>query len=275
MLHSGSQAFPQGWPFSNQLAPRLLVAVPIFNEGKTVDAVLGKILSFAKDVLVIDDGSTDDTPSRLRTHPGLHIVTHPTNRGYGAALIAAFNYCVNPPPGMGPFDGLVTLDCDGQHEPERIDLVAKHLGAADIVSASRYLADFPENNLAPPDRQRVNHKITDNLNATLKINITDAFCGFKAYRTDALAKLRITENGWGMPLQVWVQAARLGLKIVEVAIPRIYLDPNRTFGVGLTNPDSRMQYYMSVIDDALNSPFPPRVAPPLNPLAANCSMSAG
>ena len=62
------------------------------------------------------------------------------------------------------------------------------------------------------------------------IRLTDAFCGFKAYRVEALSSLRITETGWGMPLQLWVQAARLGLRVKEVAVPRIYLDPNRAFG---------------------------------------------
>lgn len=243
---------------SSKARPRILVAVPIYNEGKTVDAVLGKILSFSQDVLVVDDGSTDDTAERLRAFTKLHVVTHPKNRGYGAALISAFDYCVHPPEGVGAFDGLVTLDCDGQHEPERIDLVARHLDEADIVSASRYLADFPENDSAPADRRRVNVAITEKLNKELSLHLTDAFCGFKAYRKDALEKLQITEPGWGMPLQLWVQAAKLDLKIMEVPIPRIYLDPSRTFGVGLKDPDSRMRYYNLVIDDALKADFPGR-----------------
>lgn len=245
-------------PPSSKVKPRILVAVPIYNEGKTVDAVLGKILSFSQDVLVVDDGSTDDTPNRLKAFPKLHVVTHPKNCGYGAALISAFEYCVHPPEGVGAFDGLVTLDCDGQHEPERIDLVARHLGDADIVSASRYLADFPENDSAPADRRRVNVAITEKLNQKLGLHLTDAFCGFKAYRKDALEKLQITEPGWGMPLQLWVQAAKLGLKIIEVPIPRIYLDPSRTFGVGLKDADTRMRYYNQVIDDALKADFPGR-----------------
>ena len=58
------------------------------------------------------------------------------------------------------------------------------------------------------------------------LNLTDGFCGFKAYRASALAQLHITETGWGMPLQLWVQAAKANLRIKEIGVPRIYLDPN-------------------------------------------------
>jgi hypothetical protein len=63
----------------------------------------------------------------------------------------------------------------------------------------------------------------------------------------ALARLRITEPGWGMPLQLWVQAARLGLRVREVGVPRLYLDPNRAFGGVLNDPDTRLAYYRDVI----------------------------
>lgn len=236
---------------------KILVAVPIFNEAKTLHSVLDRIIPYAESLLVVDDGSTDETPRLLETRKDVQVLTHPRNRGYGAALISAFEYCVHPPQGIGPFAGLVTIDCDGQHEPERIGELASHLAEADIVSASRYLADFPENDFAPPDRRKVNQEITDLLNRVLGLGISDAFCGFKAYRTSALEKLQITETGWGMPLQVWVQAKRLGLRIEEIPIPRIYLDPNRTFGTGLTDPGSRLKYYHQVIEDALKAPYPP------------------
>ena len=88
------------------------------------------------------------------------------------------------------------------------------------------------------------------------LQLTDAFCGFKAYRREALARLRITEAGWGMPLQLWVQAAKLGLRIKEVGVPRVYLDPNRAFGGVLNNSDDRLAYYRRVIADAEQSLLP-------------------
>src|SRR5262249_45756461 len=94
---------------------------------------------------------------------------------------------------------------------------------------------------------------TAELNARFGLKLTDAFCGFKAYRTEALSRLRITETGWGMPLQLWVQAARLGLRIKEVAVPRVYLDPKRAFGGVLNDADERLGYYRRVIAEAERS----------------------
>src|SRR5262249_2112239 len=90
----------------------------------------------------------------------------------------------------------------------------------------------------------------EELNARFGLHLTDAFCGFKAYRRCALKKLNITETGWGMPLQLWVQSARLGLRIKEVGVPRLYLDPNRAFGAVLDNVDERLAYYRKVMAEA-------------------------
>src|SRR4029079_6265120 len=95
----------------------------------------------------------------------------------------------------------------------------------------------------PKDRRQINQIITSELNEKLGLHLTDAFCGFKAYRRAALERLRITETGWGMPLQVWVQAAQLGLRIKEVGVPRLYLDPNRAFGGVLNDAEERLAYY--------------------------------
>jgi dolichol-phosphate mannosyltransferase len=84
------------------------------------------------------------------------------------------------------------------------------------------------------------------------LQLTDTFCGFKAYRRDALARLHITETGWGMPLQLWVQAAYARLRIKEVAVPRLYLDPNRAFGGTMNDAEQRLAYYRRVIQAAEN-----------------------
>ncbi len=150
------------------------------------------------------------------------------------------------------------MDCDGQHEPARIPVLLEAIHDADIVSASRYLRDFRQNGSAPQDRRRINQTITAELNGCLRLTLTDAFCGFKAYRREALARLHITEQGWGMPLQFWVQAARLGLRIKEVGVPRLYLDPNRAFGGVLDDAEERLAYYRRVITDALAEGSPRR-----------------
>jgi dolichol-phosphate mannosyltransferase len=142
------------------------------------------------------------------------------------------------------------MDCDGQHEPARIPVLLEALHDVDIVSGSRYLRSFRRDSVPPQDRLWINQQITRELNERFGLNLTDAFCGFKAYRSAALARLRITETGWGMPLQLWVQAAHLGLRLKEVAVPRVYLDPKRAFGGVLNDAAERIAYYRKIIDDA-------------------------
>src|SRR5438105_9713767 len=224
---------------------KFLTAIPVYNEERHVEAVLREVRRYSSDIVVIDDGSTDRTAELLAAQPGLRIVTHPRDRGYGAALISAFAYALEQ-----DVDVLVTMDCDGQHEPARIPVLLEAIHDVDIVSGSRYLRDFRLDTLAPQDRRRINVQITSELNERFGLNLTDAFCGFKAYRREALARLHITETGWGMPLQLWVQAARLGLRIKEVGVPRVYLDPNRAFGGVLDDAEQRLAYYRAVIDAA-------------------------
>lgn len=225
---------------------KMLTAIPVYNEEKYVNDVLNRVLPYSPNILVIDDGSTDRTTELLRQQDNIHLVTHSKNRGYGAALISAFAYTLEH-----GYDVLVTMDCDGQHEPSRIPVLLEAIHDADIVSGSRYLRDFRQDSAAPQDRRRINQTITKELNETLGLNLTDSFCGFKAYRRSALEKLHITETGWGMPLQLWVQAATCRLRIKEIGVPRIYLDPNRAFGGVLNDGEERLAYYRSVIDHSL------------------------
>ena len=230
---------------------RVLTAIPVYNEARSVRQVLAAARRYCPEILVVNDGSTDGTAALLDAESGIYRIDHPKNQGYGAALISAFSFALEQ-----GYEVLVTMDCDGQHEPARIPDLLRALPGYDIVSASRYLRDFRENTPAPTDRRYINAVITQELNRRFGLQLTDAFCGFKAYRRHALSCLRITEVGWGMPLQLWVQAARLGLRIREIAVPRIYLDPSRAFGGMLNDPEQRLAYYRRVIKSALLDPLP-------------------
>jgi len=232
---------------------KVLTAIPVYNEEKHLLSVLAEVRRYTPDILVIDDGSTDRTPQLLASQQDLIVVNHPANRGYGAALSTAFAEFLKR-----DYDVLVTMDCDGQHEPARIAVLLEAIHDADIVSGSRYLRDFRQTSLpTPQDRRYINQTITAELNETFGLNLTDAFCGFKAYRREAIQQLHITETGWGMPLQLWVQAARAGLRIKEVGVPRLYLDPSRAFGGVLNDTRTRLAYYRRVIREAAWQPALP------------------
>jgi dolichol-phosphate mannosyltransferase len=228
-----------------------LTAIPVYNEARHVRGVLAEVRRYSPDILVVNDGSTDGTAAILDAEPGIRRVDHPANRGYGAALASAFEYALKH-----DFDVLVTMDCDGQHEPARIPVLLEAIHDADVVSGSRYLRDFRQDDPAPSDRRFINATITREVNRQYGLNLTDTFCGFKAYRRSALEKLRITESGWGMPLQLWVQAARQRLRVKEIGVPRLYLDPNRAFGGVLNDPTERLRYYRDVLASAERDVLP-------------------
>ncbi len=236
---------------------QFLTAMPVFNEERHVAEVLEQVRRYSREILVVDDGSTDQTPAILAEQRDIYVIRHPRNLGYGAALKTAFDFAVGH-----DYDVLVTIDCDGQHEPSLIPAIVEHVyrpgePPADIVSGSRYLKRFPTDTRPPEDRRRINQALTERLNRELGLHLTDAFCGFKAYRTEALQKLAITEPGYGMPLQVWVQAARLGLRIVEFPVPLVYLAEERSFGGALDDAERRMAYYQEVLNRELARLWPP------------------
>ncbi|HEY6564727.1 MAG TPA: glycosyltransferase family 2 protein, partial [Pirellulaceae bacterium] len=214
---------------------RYLTALPVFNEQAHVNGVLDQVRRHTTEILVVDDGSTDETAAILQRRNDIQLLRHRRNLGYGGALRTAFDYAIRQ-----EYDVLVTIDCDGQHEPQLIPGFADACRDVDLVSGSRYLLDFAEDSAAPEDRRRINQIITRELNQQFELSITDAFCGFKAYRVTSLRRLRLSEDGYAMPLQLWVQAARLGLRIRELPVPRIYLDAKRSFGGALDDAETRL-----------------------------------
>jgi dolichol-phosphate mannosyltransferase len=243
---------------------RFLTALPVYNEVDTVDAVLDQVLQYSPDVLVVDDGSTDGTARRLARRNDIRVIRHEPNRGYGAALRTAFSYADEH-----RYETLVTIDCDGQHEPQRIPGFVAACEGVDIVSGSRYLKRFPGDSTPPADRRRINERITAEVNRRLGLSLTDAFCGFKAYKVPTVSKLHLTEAGYAMPLELWVQAACQRLRIIELPVPLIYLDENRSFGGALDQAVIRLEYYHLVLDRSI------ALARQLAPAGSRCAEAVG
>ncbi len=235
------------------MATRILTALPVYNEEAHLLEVLPEVQKYSSSVLVVDDGSTDRTPELLSQIPGIEVIRHPQNSGYGAGLRSAFQFAIEH-----DFDVLVTIDCDGQHQPQLIPAMAAEVFADpeqpwDIVSGSRYLEIFDDNSVPPADRRGINIEITRQLNETLGLNLTDSFCGFKAYRVAALNCFDITELGYAMPLQFWVQAVQHHLRITEFPVPLVYLDEKRSFGGALDDAQKRLMYYREVLQREISS----------------------
>jgi dolichol-phosphate mannosyltransferase len=224
---------------------KYLLAIPVFNEQAYVESVLKEARRYAPDIAVIDDGSTDETPILLSYQPHITVIRHESNIGYGRSLADAFRLAA-----IRQYDWLISMDCDEQHEPAAIPqfVEAARQDDADIISGSRYLEQLPGDDQPPAERRNINRRITEMINARLNLGITDAFCGFKAYRVEALRRMHITDDGYAMPLQLWVQAWRLGLRIRELPVRLVYKDPNRHFGGALDDPISRYHHYVDVFE---------------------------
>lgn len=223
---------------------KYLVAIPVYNEQEHLPRVLRAVRRHAADILVVDDGSTDATGRLLADWPKVHTLTHAQNLGYGRSLIDAFRFA-----DRRGYDWVITLDCDEQHEPAQLPefVAAARRDAADVISGSRYLREFPDDDDPPPTRRQINRVVCQVLAQVLGLRLTDAFCGFKAHRVAALRRLRLSEPGYGFPLQFWVQCVRAGLRICELPVRRIYLDRRRGFGGALDDPATRLRYYLRVL----------------------------
>ena len=223
--------------------PRTLLGIPVYNEEKHVGKVLDEVRRYADDVLIIDDGSTDRTPMLLAQRP-VEVIRHAENRGYGRSMQDMLRWAR-----FDGFDWLITMDCDEQHEPDAIPLFIDAIREddADVLSGSRYLDPTPMDDSPPADRRKINETITHELNERLGLQLTDSFCGFKAYRVSACDRLSLDVDGYEFPMQFWVQAAAHGLRIREIPVRLIYNDPKRSFGGPLDNPESRLEHYRNTM----------------------------
>jgi glycosyltransferase involved in cell wall biosynthesis len=223
---------------------KFAIILPVYNEAPTLEKVVNRLSEFKDgDVVVVDDGSTDATPSvleRIRVHS---ILRHDVNQGYGRSLMDGFDYVKNH-----GYEYCVTMDADEQHEPSFIPCFLDKLSRFDIVSGSRYLNPLLSEDVPPPERLEVNRIITERLSELTPYKLTDSFCGFKGYRVDGLKKLHLTETNYGFPIQFWLQAAKAGLTVNECAVPLIYKDYSRNFNNQFANRDERLTHYLEVME---------------------------
>ena len=210
---------------------RIIVLIPAFNEQAAIEGVVKKSLQYASDVLVIDDGSSDNT-SDIAKKAGASVLKHPTNFGKGVALRDAFSQ-------VNGYDIVVTIDGDGQHNPDEIPVLIKPIqdNKADFVNGSRYLNGFDENT---PAYRRVGQRVLDiATNITAGTSVTDSQSGFRAFRGDTISCYKFRDPGFGIESEMIADASENNLRILEVPITVKYDVENSstkgpvTHGVGV------------------------------------------
>jgi len=198
--------------------PFIIVAIPVYNEEETIAKEILKAKKYADKIIICDDGSADST-AEIAKSLGVDVIRHKRNLGYGAAIQSLFKRAKRL-----DFNILVTLDGDGQHDPDDIPKVIKPIidDEADIVIGSRFVGNSL---FAMPWYRRVGVKlITNFVNYSTKPSITieDAQSGFRAYSRKALKTLKLTEKGMSISVEILFEAWRHHLRIKEVPIRCCY-----------------------------------------------------
>jgi glycosyltransferase involved in cell wall biosynthesis len=191
--------------------PFVVVGIPAFNEATMIAQIVLEAQKYADAVVVCDDGSSDMTGA-IAKRLGAYVVRHRRNLGYGASIKSLFKRAreLNA-------DVLVTLDADGQHNPDEIPKVVKPIaqGMADLVIGSRFI-DTKGSKEMPFYRRFGAQLITKLVNGSSKNGISDAQSGFRAYNRQALERLSPFEDGMGASVEILLKASKQDLKICEV-----------------------------------------------------------
>src|SRR2546421_5267037 len=194
---------------------KILVAIPAFNEGPTIGSVVLKARQFASQVIVVDDGSSDDT-AETAALAGAHVIQRGRNLGKGLAIRSAWLYARE----HGP-EAFVLLDGDHQHDPNDIPrLLAEILsGKSDVVLGVRW-----GKTSEMPIYRRIGKRALDYATAAATRNgmLTDSQCGFRVFSSRALSAIEPTDNGLSIESQMLLEAQERNLRIHEVNIDARY-----------------------------------------------------
>uniref|UniRef100_A0A7C5TK81 Glycosyltransferase family 2 protein n=1 Tax=Ignisphaera aggregans TaxID=334771 RepID=A0A7C5TK81_9CREN len=192
----------------------MVACIPAYNEEKTIAKVISKARKYVDKVIVCDDGSTDMT-AEIAKALGAEVIRHQKNMGYGAAIGSLFLKARE----IGA-DVMVTLDADGQHDPDDIPRLIEPIlnGEADIVIGSRFLSDERE----IPMYRKVGIKIINHIMRIKIGKLSDTQSGFRAYSKRALEAIKPTEKGMAVSTEILLKAKEFGLNIKEVPVKILY-----------------------------------------------------
>jgi polyprenyl-phospho-N-acetylgalactosaminyl synthase len=208
----------------------VFVAIPAYNEGRVVADTVRSLVPFGYSIVVVDDGSTDDSGEGLRGLP-VHYLRHPVNLGQGAALQTGMDYAL-----AHGARYLVHFDADGQHPVESIGSFLEPLraGECDVVTGSRFLS-AADRALVPPMRRLLLRGAVLVSGLSTGLWLTDAHNGFRALTASAASKIRLHENGFAHATEFLDECVRAGLRLREMPVPVRYTEYSLAKGQHSTN----------------------------------------
>ncbi|MDD2500556.1 MAG: glycosyltransferase family 2 protein [Geobacter sp.] len=196
------------------------ILIPAYNAVATLRAVLDECLVFDMPLVVVDDGSTDGTAQTLDGLP-VTLLTHSVNRGKGAALKTGFDWAI-----QHQFDGVVTLDADGQHDPTAIPRLLAEVDKKgyDCLLASRY-SQFEE---MAGLRKVWNRFGVWCIRKRTGFEITDSQSGFRFYHARLLRAVRLEKNGYDLEMELLIKGWKAGFTIGSLPVPARVADGRAT-----------------------------------------------
>jgi len=194
---------------------KVIVGLPAYNEERAVAGVVLQAKEYADMVLVVNDGSIDNTAKMARL-AGAEVVEHDKNRGYGAAI-----QTILAEAGKRNADILVIIDADAQHNPDEIPLLIRAVeSGSDVVVGSREL----QKDVIPGYRRLGQSVLAKFANIAARQNLSDTESGFRAYSKKAIKEMKLKEQGMAISAEIISEASHKGLKISEVPISVSYDD---------------------------------------------------
>jgi glycosyltransferase involved in cell wall biosynthesis len=201
-------------------ALKCCILIPTYNNAKTLEQVIRSVSEYTHQVLVVNDGATDETPEILLQFPYLKILTHPINRGKGIALRHGFEFAR-----QNGFDYCITIDSDGQHNaddlPKFIDTLETERTA--IIMGARNM----EQSSVPGKSSFGNNFSNFWFRFETGIKLPDTQTGYRLYPLKAIEKLHFFTSKFEFEIEVIVKAAWSGISILSVPVS-VYYAPKET-----------------------------------------------
>jgi dolichol-phosphate mannosyltransferase len=220
------------------MEPRILIIIPVHNQERQIQKNLDVLKDLNTDIVMVDDGSTDNTYDVIKNHVWLKYIKHEINLGIGAAVITGYEYARDI-----EYEVIILLDIKNTRFSEELSQLLENLRYGyDIVSSSRILENFNYQEI-PQNLIDITSGLADQIRDITDYDLTDPLSGIKAIRIDALKNMELTEFNHGLFLQLWIQAHYFGLTILEIPA-----QSGAGFGEELTAYDNPVELFMSLID---------------------------
>ncbi|MBD3180795.1 glycosyltransferase [Candidatus Poribacteria bacterium] len=196
---------------------KVCILIPAYNEAKAIGRVVSGVRRILDSVLVVDDGSGDNTADIARK-AGATVIVHEINKGKGAALQTGFDYILT-----NNYDAVITMDSDGQHDPEDLPGFLKAFEdnpKIGVIIGSR-MGDIS----GMPAVRKCTNKLTSFVGSLLvHQKIEDSQSGFRLVNSDILRSVNLETTGYEMESEILIKASKAGFRIISVPIKTIYGD---------------------------------------------------